>query len=252
MDDTNINELNTETKDYKSITILTVGILTVLVAISGATFAFFQATAQVTITGQSAYTTSPLTLSVIHVTESSVEDKKLIPQNDADIQSAVTGTDNGSCVDDDGRAVCQVYSITVANNSETNYYLAGTLSFSTNPATTATTGMPNLKWAVGTSATAGFPNSATGPFYSSFSTFTTNTSATTNTTSLGSTFFLNNKNATSGKSQTYYIVVWISETGSVQTDSGTYTGTVTFTAYSDDGKTLEGVTSTIRTNTTST
>lgn len=238
------NSTNEKVKnnDGKGIAIISVGILTIIFAIAGATFAFFQVNATASgISGDSAYSSSPLTLTVEDVTANTVGSKKLIPQVDKDIQTAVTGSTNGSCVDKNGSAVCKVYSISVTNNTGANYYLNGTLTFNTTPATTATAGMPNLKWARGSSATDGFPTSNSGPFYSTFDTFTSNTTSTTQTTALANTFFL-----PSTQSQTFYVVVWISETGSVQTDSGKFTGIVSFTGYSDEDGSIQGVTSTIR------
>lgn len=232
-------ETKQKNNDVKGISLISIGILTIIVAIAGATFAFFQVSVSntSTITGTSAYTATPFTLNVSHSTSGTAGTKALIPQSDEYIQSAVTA----GCVDANGNAVCKVYTITIQNKTTTKYYVNGTLSFATTPATTSTTGMPNLKWALGTSATAGFPSTTSGPFYSSFNTFTTNTSATTQTTTL-----VNNLALTSNATQSYYVVVWISETGAAQTDNGTFTGTVTFNGFSDSGNTVSGVTSTIR------
>lgn len=241
----NNNASTNENKDAKGIALISIGILTILVAIAGATFAFFQVTANATFTGNSAYVANPLSLTVTHETASTVGTKKLIPLVDTTLQTAVTGYDNnGSCLDVNENAICQVYSITIENLTTTNYYVSGTLTFTTNPATTATTGMPNLKWAKGNSATSGFPTT-TGPFFTSFSTATSNVALTTQTTNLTDTVFLT-ANGTTGDSKTFYIAVWISETGAVQNDSGTFTGTVSFTGYSDQDSQVTGITSTIR------
>lgn len=232
---------NEKNNDAKGIAIISVGIMTIVVAIAGATFAFFQVTATANnISGQSAYSATPLTLTITDATSATVGSKNLIPQLDQDIQTAVTGSSEGTCLDSAGNAVCKVYSITVKNSTTTNFYLSGSLEFTTNPTTTSTTGMPNLKWAKGTSTTTGFPSTTTGPFYSSFDTFTTNSTSTTQSTVLADTFYLG-----ADASQTYYVVVWISETGAAQTDNGTFTGTVSFTGYSSSDGSLQGVTSTI-------
>ena len=89
--------------------------------------------------------------------------------------------------------------------------------------------MPNLKWATGTSATAGFDGTSTTTVHPK-----TDTSLASNVELAG------------GASKSYFIVVWISETGAAQTDSGTFTGTVTFNGYSTSGTTVSGITSTIR------
>lgn len=213
--------------DNKGITLITVGILTIIVAIAGATFAFFQVTATDSnvIKGESAYTANNLGLKV--TLSSSAATGKLVPQLEKTgttnlLQKAVTGTGGKSCVDGNGNTICKVYTITITNNTETKFYVTGTLSL-------VAASMPNLKWATGTSATGGFDGVTTSAVHA------------TTYTSLASNVELAGKASTS-----YYVVVWISETGSAQTDSGTFTGTVTFNGYSTSGTTVSGVTSTIR------
>ena len=132
-----INELEVKQKNKtgKGIFIVSTLILTVVAAIAGATFAYFQVTATANFNGNSAYVANSLTLAITHSTESSVGTKKLIPQKDEKIQTAVTGTSSKSCIDANGNAVCKVYTITVKNNTEATVYLTGTLSFSTTPTT---------------------------------------------------------------------------------------------------------------------
>jgi len=223
----NIENEKKRKKEGRVITFLIVGILTLISAISGATYAYFQATANKAF-GNSANSESgyvsgtdkmiKLTVTSVAPTDST---KKLIPISNTAIQTAVTA----SCLDTRGNAVCKQYTILVENKSNVNYWLDGTLQLSDGSSNT----MPNLKWALGTSATAGFPAASTATIY------------TESNTSLGANFKLN-----AAGSKYFYVVIWISETGAAQTDSGTFTGTVTFTAYSDSGDAITGVTSTIR------
>lgn len=213
--------------DSKGITLITVGILTIIVAIAGATFAFFQVTAtNNNITGESAYKADNLELKV--TLSSTTATGKLVPQLEKTgttniLQKAVTGaTGKGSCIDANGNTICKVYTITVTNKTSTKFYVTGTLSL-------VAENMPNLKWATGTSATAGFDGTSTTTVHPK-----TDTSLASNVELAG------------GASKSYFIVVWISETGEAQTDSGTFTGTVTFNGYSTSGTTVSGVTSTIR------
>lgn len=213
--------------DSKGITLITVGILTIIVAIAGATFAFFQVTAtNNNITGESAYKADNLELKV--TLSSTTATGKLVPQLEKAgttniLQKAVTGaTGKGSCIDANGNTICKVYTITVTNKTSTKFYVTGTLSL-------VAENMPNLKWATGTSATAGFDGTSTTTVHPK-----TDTSLASNVELAG------------GASKSYFIVVWISETGEAQTDSGTFTGTVTFNGYSTSGTTVSGVTSTIR------
>ena len=230
--------VNVESKnnDSKGIAITLFGIFTIIAAIAGATFAYFQTTLTANVSGSSAYVANPLTLTVSDLTQTSVGDTSLIPLLDNEVQNAVTSA-NGACLNEDGSPLCKLFSITVRNVTTTNFYVEGTLNFAVTPSGST---MPNLKWAKSTSSNSGFPNSTSGPFYSSFNTFTTNTSSTTQTNILTNTTLVN-----ANDSLTFYVVVWVSETNASQTDNGTFTGTVTFNGYSATDKSLTGVTSTI-------
>ena len=221
------DNIKSQNNDGKGITLITVGILTIIVAIAGATFAFFQVTAtNNNITGESAYVANNLELKV--TLSSTAATGKLVPQLEKTgttniLQKAVTGaTGKGSCIDENGNTICKVYTITVTNKTSTKFYVTGTLSL-------YAANMTNLKWATGTSATAGFDGTSTTTVHPK------------NYTSL-----VSNVELAGGASKSYFIVVWISETGAAQTDSGNFTGTVTFNGYSTSGTTVSGITSTIR------
>lgn len=221
------DNIKSQNNDGKGITLITVGILTIIVAIAGATFAFFQVTAtNNNITGESAYVANNLELKV--TLSSTAATGKLVPQLEKTgttniLQKAVTGaTGKGSCIDANGNTICKVYTITVTNKTSTKFYVTGTLSLDA-------ANMTNLKWATGTSATAGFDGTSTTTVHPK------------NYTSL-----VSNVELAGGASKSYFIVVWISETGAAQTDSGNFTGTVTFNGYSTSGTTVSGITSTIR------
>ena len=221
------DNIKSQNNDGKGITLITVGILTIIVAIAGATFAFFQVTAtNNNITSESAYVANNLELKV--TLSSTAATGKLVPQLEKTgttniLQKAVTGaTGKGSCIDENGNTICKVYTITVTNKTSTKFYVTGTLSLDA-------ANMQNLKWATGTSATAGFDGTSTTTVHPK------------NYTSL-----VSNVELAGGASKSYFIVVWISETGAAQTDSGNFTGTVTFNGYSTSGTTVSGITSTIR------
>ena len=221
------DNIKSQNNDGKGITLITVGILTIIVAIAGATFAFFQVTAtNNNITGESAYVANNLELKV--TLSSTAATGKLVPQLEKTgttniLQKAVTGaTGKGSCIDANGNTICKVYTITVTNKTSTKFYVTGTLSLDA-------ANMTNLKWATGTSATAGFDGTSTTTVHPK------------NYTSL-----VSNVELAGGASKSYFIVVWISEIRAAQTDSGNFTGTVTFNGYSTSGTTVSGITSTIR------
>lgn len=219
--------IENKNNDGKKISFIIVGILTIVVAIAGASFAFFQVTASNNnvIKGTSAYTTNNLSLSV--TLSSSYATGKLVPQLEKIgstnlLQKAVTGTNSKSCVDGNNNTICKVYTITITNNTDTKFYVTGTLSL-------VADSMPNLKWGTGTSATTGFDGVTTSAVHEkTYTSLASNVELAANT------------------SASYYVVVWISETGSAQTDSGSFTGTVTFNGYSTSGTSVSGITSTIR------
>ena len=86
----------------------------IIIGIIGYTYSFFTATVtdSVTIRGEAASLNLSLTVTKLAPNNT----KGLIPQLDDYITSAVIGR-NGSCIDDNNNNVCQVYKITLKNNS---------------------------------------------------------------------------------------------------------------------------------------
>jgi len=127
-----------------------VGVATLVVAIIGATFAFFSASASDpdTIQGTTA-SAGGLDLSVTPITDTNTD---LIPLNlilnstasDKGVDQfddAMDATKGGVCKDSNGNNVCQVYKITVSNKSTTsNIQIRGTLAL------TSPKGGDNLYW----------------------------------------------------------------------------------------------------------
>ena len=182
-----------------------IGVATLIVAIIGATFAYFTATASnnTTIAGNAA--SVGLNLSVEKVSSG---DKGLVPQLEETLNNAMVGTDGQTCVDANNNTVCQVYNITVQNTGTAEAKLSGTL--------TLTKGnVKNLKWATvtgwGSSPTAG--------------------------EEVVNDVLVDSVTISGSGSQEYYAVIWIDETTEAQDDSGTFTGTVTFNAADGSGVT---------------
>lgn len=101
-----------------------IGVLTLMVAIVGATFAYFTATASNNvITGNMA--TIDFDLAVAKVTN--VDDNiGIIPMSNNMMERAVSNASTkGICKDDNGNPVCQIYRITVANESTASMFLDG-------------------------------------------------------------------------------------------------------------------------------
>jgi len=128
---------------------------------------------------------------------------KLIPQLDSAITSAITGK-NGSCIDDNNNTVCHTYKITAKNNGSTVTSLNGIVTINKK-------NNPNLKWAR--------YSPGTTPTLVGSVKETSNVELTTN------------EEFTAGQTKEYYIVVWISEIGHGQIDTGNYAGIVEFKTF---------------------
>ena len=188
-----------------------IGVATLIVAIIGATFAYFTASAtnDTIIKGNAA--SVGLNLSVEKVSNG---DKGLVPQLETALSSAMKGVDkaanagNDSCIDANGNTVCQVYKITVGNTGTAEAKLNGTLTLDGE-------GLTNLKWAIvsewDTNPTAGGAK-------------------TDNVLASG-------VKISGSASQEYYVVIWIQEKNDAQSDSGNFTGTVAFNAADGSGVT---------------
>ena len=212
-----------ENKRGSEIFLGVIGVATLVVAIIGATFAFFAAGANNTtaITGETA--TASLTLTVERVAPTTVG--KLVPQLAETLDDALVGTQakGGSCIDGNGNTVCHVYEIVVTNGGTSAVTVDGSL-------TLTPSGISHLKWVkLATATTLTSALSADG-------------GNTPSTTSLVSSVTLQ-PTGQSGNSETYYVAVWVEEQNSNQTSAdagGSFTGVVSFISANGTG----GVTST--------
>ena len=197
----------------KKIMYLTLGILTLIITITGSTYAYFALSTSNnnSITGTTADV--GLTLTVTKLKPNTNTTDYLVPQLESALGTAINNTNN--CKDANTNTVCQVYKATLTNTGTANAKLKGTISFSN------VNNLPNLKWKLITDAT------------------TLGSNPTNNATSSTSTFVAES-NLNPNQSIDYYFVVWINETGSEQSDNGSYTASITFT--SANGR---GITSTI-------
>lgn len=195
-----------------------VGVATLVVAIIGATFAYFSATAPEntdTVKGQTA-TAANITLAVEQVSPTTENLKgtqgRMLPLDTAKLGTALTK----NCVDDNGYVACQVYKVTVSNGTGGDPVRTSTSVQLINGT------IANLRWQKATSATA---------VDSGFSAVDTHTSAT----ELAS----NTDGINGGESDVYYFVVWLEnqETDQSASDAGkTFTGTVSVNMVGLDGK----------------
>ena len=187
-----------------------IGVATLIVAIIGATFAYFTATASNTSTIAGNAASVGLTLSVEKVSNG---DKGLVPQLETALSSAMKGVDGAgtgvdSCIDANGNTVCQVYKITVGNTGTAEAKLTGTLDLTKGSVT-------NLKWATVTGW--GSNPAAQG--------------------AKADNKLVENVTISGSGSEEYYVVIWIEETNAAQEDSGGFSGTVAFNAADGSGVT---------------
>ena len=224
-----------------------VGVATLVVAIIGATFAYFSVAVEgnnnnTTITGTTG-TGISLKLQVNKVTTEATGN--LVPLDTMEpwytlntaqksqLNSALKNTT--SCVDNAGSTVCQVYSITISGTE-----FAGT-TLNALGSLTLESGATNMKWKVLTDATT--DNEANAAV------------------AKGTAGYINGPNgvalSNSKKTETYYVAVWLEETNSDQSATATdetnkdFTGTVTFSAVDASGKTTN-LTATFATSGTTT
>ena len=190
-----------------------VGVATLVVAIIGATFAYFSASAtnDTDLKGTTASGAS-LAIAITKVSDEATA-KNMIPMLSTDLQKGVTGTASKSCIDANNNTVCQVYKVTVTNGSaDIGINVKGTMNL--------TSTAKNMKWQVLTDAK------------------TVNADATTGT-------IVDNQALTASGTHDFYLVIWLDETNAAQDadDAGkTFNGTVTFNGVNSDGSASTGIT----------
>lgn len=215
-----------------------VGVATLVVAIIGATFAYFSASASdnTNITGNTAQA-GGVDLEITPVTATGADmvplnllgdDMKAAPATGDQFADAIGATKGASCVDSNGNNVCQVYSIKVTNKSTTStIQVRGTLSL----ASEAT----NMKWQLLTNAT----STERAAFATIVGTGTAgDITVGGNTGGTGATAASQTLEASADA--TYYVLVWLEETGSAQEKADankTFKGTVNFEAVDAQGNT---------------
>ena len=192
-----------------------IAMLTLVVAIVGATFAYFslQASDENTIKGNAAQ--AGLSLEVRKVSVDASGD--LVPLDETLLEKAIKGdsaTGSQMCVDKNGNTVCQVYEVKVTNEGSAATAVNGSLTLSAETIT-------NLKWQIMTDQST--PVTDTGQF------------KTTDDTEIAK----NDTVEANPGTKTYYIMIWIDEIESPQNDSdtGAFTGVVSFTSADGSGVT---------------
>lgn len=184
-----------------------IGVATLIVAIIGATFAYFSVNASITnnngISGDTVeLSDTTIAGTLTRVTPSTVS---MVPLKTEELQRGITGEGGQKCIDENGAKVCDIYTLTINNTSNAPVSLAGNL-------TITATDMADLRWSLLES-----PDSATGA-----------TAKEVSDTVIVANEVLAAKTGT----KTYHFVIWFNETELNQnTQAGkSYTGTVAFSA----------------------
>ncbi len=111
-----------------------IGIATLMLAVIGATFAYYTATATDATTLKGNMATIKFDIDVKKVTDKDNTRGGLIPMSNNMVEQALTknaqADGKGICVDDNGNAVCQVYKITAVNSSTASMFLDGYVTLS--------------------------------------------------------------------------------------------------------------------------
>lgn len=184
-----------------------IGVATLIVAIIGATFAYFSVSANIANKNDIAGSTvdvseTTITGTLTRVTPSTVS---MVPLKTEELQQGITGEGNQKCIDENGAKVCDIYTLTINNTSNAPVSLAGNLNITA-------TDMADLRWSLLES-----PDSATGA-----------TAKAVSDTVIVANEVLAAKTGT----KTYHFVIWFNETDQPQNEQAgkSYTGTVTFAA----------------------
>ena len=186
------------------------GIVMLIIAIAGSAYAYYSATASATISGTAGG--GNLTINVEKLSTSATG--SLVPMDNdvTTLNKAILGEGNTSgsfdntkaCIDKNGYTACQIYKITISNNSKVSINLNGGVSLSGDET-------PNIECAV----------------------MDNTNSLSSNTTCKSSKSLANKYSLGANTIHDYYIIVYIKNINGVQTDTGNFTGTITFT--SSDG-----------------
>ena len=186
------------------------GIVILIIAIAGSAYAYYSATASATISGTAGG--GNLTINVEKLSTSATG--SLVPMDNdvTTLNKAILGEGNTSgsfdntkaCIDKNGYTACQIYKITISNNSKVSINLNGGVSLSGDET-------PNIECAV----------------------MDNTNSLSSNTTCKSSKSLANKYSLGANTTHDYYIIVYIRNINGLQTDTGNFIGTVTF--ISSDG-----------------
>ena len=178
-----------------------VGVMTLIIAVAGSTYAFYAASVQDTtnVTGTAGGGAAP-TMTVTKVSTDATGNLIPIDMDQTTLSKAASATKK--CVDNNGYSACQIYSVTVTNNANTAQ------TFDISLTALSGTSTPNIE-----AVTMGTSNSAVA--------------SATSIKGVNKGICTTNSVAAGGTSNTCYFMVFIKNLDTAQTDNGTFNGTVT-------------------------
>lgn len=230
-------ELDNQEQEKKKKIALIVMILTLIISVTGATFAFFMIAPETnnSVRGEAAYAELDLMVDRILPDDETWNnsDKVMAPHGTEFLGNVMSG--DKPCIDSRNNIACQGYEIVITNKSTAQVMVDGTITYS------GTSTMPNLKWKLVVSDTRLSSSEAARAL----------ANAEIRTIVEGESYYLSEDMTmkpvnTSNSVKYYYLVLWIEalldENGKdmVQFDHGDYSATVNF-VEAINGK---GVTST--------
>ena len=180
------------------------GIVILIIAIAGSAYAYYSATASATISGTVAGGAN-LELKVEKVTTGATGNLIPVDNDTTTLTKAVIGEGNTNkedskrCIDKNGLTACQIYKITLTNKSSVSVKIDGGVSLSGD-------NTPNIECAKMDNIN----------------------KVSNNNSCKGNKTLAKNYNMNANASVIYYIMVYIKNINSAQTDTGLFTGTVFF------------------------
>lgn len=157
--------MDEQTIKRNNILYVAIGVMTLIITTIGATFAYYTATeSNGNVIGGNMATIN-FELDVAKVTTADTDKGGLIPMTNSMVEKAVSNaSEKGICVDDNNNAVCQIYKITVTNDSSASMFVDGyvTLTGGSGVSTDYTTATTTMRWAqIFCSETNGTPGACT-------------------------------------------------------------------------------------------
>ena len=185
---------------------MVIGVIVLIIAIAGSAYAYYSALAvdKTTVSGTVAGGAN-LDLKVEKISSGATESLIPVDNDTTTLTKAVIGEantnfeDNKRCIDKNGYTACQIYKITLTNKSSVSVNIDGGVSLSGD-------NTPNIECAK----------------MDNINTVSNNNSCKGNKT------LAKNYNMNANESVIYYIMIYIKNINSAQTDTGEFTGTVFF------------------------